>query len=236
MRLMPCKQAGCPEVVDGGGYCANHRRDNDHARSTAFYHTRGWSGRTGVAKAVKVRNPICQKLESVCGRLEQCHRPAYLVHHRISPRVRPDLALKVYDEKGMSNLIALCARCHPDSDGTPDWREASHGDMTPPGGGEFFVRTQFSLNSVSPVTQSVGTSNSPTTDNRLSMGKCFTIAQKLSICLTMDCQSCARKVSIQAEVLVDIYKFFMRSTQRCLEKLSLRPGSQNRLGGLVCQY
>jgi hypothetical protein len=92
-----------------------------------------------LSRVVRARNPICQKIVNAgLYRNEQCHSPSVLVHHYHSPRTRPDLFLSVYDENGVSNLIALCAQCHCDSDGTdgengaPLWVE-----------GVDFVRTEF---------------------------------------------------------------------------------------------
>jgi hypothetical protein len=149
MRLLPCRQAGCAANVEGYGYCPKHKSDNDRTRDLVRqrYNNRSWNAKCGMAPAVKARNPMCQKLHVVNGRLERCHNPSYLVHHRWSPRARPELFLSVYDEKRISNLIALCATCHPADAGTPDWVEARDGDPVPPGGGNgnFFVRTEFEI-------------------------------------------------------------------------------------------
>ncbi len=60
------------------------------------------------------RNPICQRII----RGEQCHNPAWVVHHLISPRERPDLFLDA------TNVVCLCANCHPGGEeGTPEWKE-----------------------------------------------------------------------------------------------------------------
>ena len=102
---------------------------------------RAWSG---TSKRVRSQNPICQRILNVgLYKNEQCHSPAVLVHHHHSPRNRPDLFLKVYDENGKSNLIALCAGCHIDSEGTDGmdgvlWVE-----------GIDFVRTEYAPFSVS---------------------------------------------------------------------------------------
>ncbi len=98
---------------------------------------------TALPKSL-IRNPVCQKLIAEGSRLVQCRNASYLVHHRWSPRHRPELAYAVYDEKGVSQLIALCSECHPSDDGTPHWCEATEGPI-PPGGGECFVRTVFSI-------------------------------------------------------------------------------------------
>lgn len=130
-RLMPCKQSGCPNNVEGGGYCERHKKDdpaNDSVRRQ--YHSREWSGRSGIQPAVLMRNRRCQRV--INGK--QCWNGATLVHHRISPRVRPDLFSRPFDENGTSQLIALCRDCHPRDEGTPNWVE-----------GVDFVRTEFVL-------------------------------------------------------------------------------------------
>lgn len=145
MRLMPCRQPNCSATVNGGGYCAQHKRETNHSHNASrkIYKGRAWSGKVGISPAVKARNPICQKLHLVDGRLEQCRNWSFLVHHRNSPRLRPDLFASVFDERGISNLIALCQGCHPQSDGTPEWQEARPGDVATHG--EFFIKTQWHI-------------------------------------------------------------------------------------------
>src|SRR5579862_2111426 len=150
MRLMPCKQTGCAANVEGGGYCAKHHRDNDRTRdpANARYRSRAWrSDRSGIALAVRTRNPICQKLHCENGRLVRCHNASRLVHHVTGARLRPDLFLSVYDETGKSNLIALCQGCHPSAEETNAWQEAAEGSLVPAGKGnaEFFVRTEWRI-------------------------------------------------------------------------------------------
>lgn len=69
-------------------------------------------------------NPVCQRIH----RAEQCQNPSTLVHHLLSPRNRPDLFTEP------TNLCALCAHCHPDSEGTPEWVE-----------GKDYVKTEFRI-------------------------------------------------------------------------------------------
>jgi len=71
------------------------------------------------------QNVLCQKLDRGGA---QCRNVSTLVHHLISPRVRPDL----FVDPG--NCVALCAHCHPPDEGTPHWRP-----------GVDFVLTQFRL-------------------------------------------------------------------------------------------
>jgi hypothetical protein len=95
-----------------------------------MYNSSNWDGAFGVRPAVLMHNPRCQRI--VDGK--QCWHGAALVHHRISPRERPDLFLSPFDENGFSQLIALCRDCHPNSEGTPDWVE-----------GKDYVRTEFAI-------------------------------------------------------------------------------------------
>jgi hypothetical protein len=70
-----------------------------------------------TSKLMRRLNPVCQKIvNDGLYRNEQCHNPAALVHHLVSPRQDPKLFLVA------SNLVALCAHCHPPDDGTPWWK------------------------------------------------------------------------------------------------------------------
>jgi hypothetical protein len=151
-RLMPCRKGGCAANVDGGGYCAKHQpvtTDRTTGPLRTLYHSRGWQGqRTGLALAVRQRNPICQKLHVVGGRLIRCRYASALVHHMNGARLRPDLFFSVFDENGKSNLVALCKECHPEHrDETREWREMREGNSVPPGEGrgQFFVRTEWEV-------------------------------------------------------------------------------------------
>jgi len=89
------------------------------------YTTGAWPKLSRVMRGL---NPICQRIivSNLYG-TEQCHSPATLVHHIVSPRQRPDLFLVP------SNLICLCDQCHPDAEGTPNWKEwdGKTGDFVP---------------------------------------------------------------------------------------------------------
>jgi hypothetical protein len=64
-----------------------------------------------LAPKMRVLNPMCCKL--IDG--EQCHNPATVTHHLVSPRRDTRLFLEP------TNLTTLCANCHPKED-TPNWR------------------------------------------------------------------------------------------------------------------
>ena len=100
-----------PRATDAGA--AERRKENDRFRKkedpiNALYRNGNWPKCAGLHKN---RNPICQRIRN--GR--QCTNPAWLVHHLISPRQRPDLFLD------FKNLVSLCEHCHPTSEGTPEW-------------------------------------------------------------------------------------------------------------------
>jgi hypothetical protein len=138
----PCAEYMCPNVVVDGKFCKDHekdhstdtsgasydkyRRENDPSRSR--YNTGPFPK---LSKILRGQNPICQKLNAAGIR---CSSLSVLVHHRHSPRSRPDLFLRVFDENNVSQLICLCASDHPKDDGTPDWKE-----------GIDFCRTEFRL-------------------------------------------------------------------------------------------
>jgi hypothetical protein len=102
----PCLEPGCGKLVDKGR-CPAHTVERTHQtyaeRNTdeisKWYRTARWAKfRTYFFR----RHPICQRVvEGV-----RCLRIATLVHHRLSPRERPDLFL---DE---DNAVALCAPHH----------------------------------------------------------------------------------------------------------------------------
>jgi hypothetical protein len=68
-----------------------------------------WTQRTRVAFLAS--NPLCQR---ICEDThEQCHEASIILHHLISPRVRPDLMYR------WTNIKAVCAQHHPVSEGEP---------------------------------------------------------------------------------------------------------------------
>jgi len=90
-----------------------HRKDSPVRQRYASY---AWGS---LARLIRVLNPVCQKIrtDGPYAPGERCHNFATLTHHLISPIERPDLMFTA------TNLVALCAACHPDSPGTPDWIE-----------------------------------------------------------------------------------------------------------------
>jgi hypothetical protein len=86
------------------------RKQNDPVNRM---YTHGRSGAAWRQLSINMRNlnPICCRL--IDG--EQCHNPATVTHHLVSPRKDARLFLNA------KNLTTLCEHCHPDDD-TPMWR------------------------------------------------------------------------------------------------------------------
>jgi hypothetical protein len=129
--LVPCAQAGCGNnVPKGTKFCERHRGRSANPLAenpvASLYNSPAWRK---TSHLVRSHNSLCQRL--INGK--QCTEPSRLVHHRLSPYRRRDLFLSIYDENGVSQLIALCQSHHPDVD-TPDWRE-----------GVDFTRTEFRI-------------------------------------------------------------------------------------------
>jgi hypothetical protein len=66
--------------------------------------------------AILNRNPMCAVLENG----QACRYPAIILHHIISPVVRPDLQLVA------SNVVPTCRQHHPNCPGTPWWKPGVH--------------------------------------------------------------------------------------------------------------
>jgi len=118
-----CRENGCRKRTNArSGYCPDHEKANTaleaqriHNRErrddpiNKMYETRAWEA---FRLHVLNRNPLCQRIGTDG---MQCRYPATLIHHLISPRVDVN---KFMDPQ---NVVALCAACHPPSEGTPDW-------------------------------------------------------------------------------------------------------------------
>lgn len=131
-----CRMSGCPMLTrDRAGYCEKHiahagdsvrkrnkmRRENDPIWRE-MYETARWKH---FRRWLINQNPICQRLIGGV----QCTNPSYLVHHCLSPRIRPDLFVEA------RNCVCLCGSgCHPNTESTPNWKA-----------GVDFCETAFSL-------------------------------------------------------------------------------------------
>jgi hypothetical protein len=107
----PCLEQGCGKLVDRGR-CPAHTKAHNTQRYaernqdevSKWYRTKRWV----EFRAWFLRHhPVCQRV--IDG--ERCYSFATLIHHRISPRSRPDLFL---DE---DNCRALCSEHHHGNDG-----------------------------------------------------------------------------------------------------------------------
>ena len=140
-RCTPCAEYRCGEKVIDGKWCPKHEKNHrptdramyDKARKENDPYQKQYSSGPFVklSRLVKAKNMLCQR---VIGGV-QCTRLSQITHHRISPHQDGSLFLCVYDKNNVSQLIALCREHHPDSDGTPTWKE-----------GVDFVRTEFRVN------------------------------------------------------------------------------------------
>jgi hypothetical protein len=124
--LRVCKHPGCGKPTPNR-YCEQHKTRSDETSDAvdARYNT---SEHEHFREAVRMQNPMCQKLDK---KGVPCRNLAKILHHLISPRVRPDL---FFDPK---NVVMLCAHCHPSDAGTPWWRP-----------GVDYVATVFQMNVV----------------------------------------------------------------------------------------
>jgi len=107
-----CNKPGCPELVKGAAYCAKHSEQNKQREYEAkrsdpvwmmYQHTRWKKFREWFWRM----NPICQRV--IDGK--QCTNIGTTIHHRVSPRQRPDLFLDA------DNVKAVCSEHHNHSEG-----------------------------------------------------------------------------------------------------------------------
>lgn len=136
----PCRHLGCPKYVVDDRYCPDHANENAmrsaerSANTPAFRKYSSQGPFVKLSRLLKAQNYQCQRLVKGV----RCERLSEITHHRLSPTDRPDLKLSVYDENGVSQLIALCREHHPPTDGTPHWIEGKIGDRNAD-----FIRTEF---------------------------------------------------------------------------------------------
>jgi len=101
----------CPAHSGVNNTAARNRAARDHDRKTTdpvwkLYSCAAW---VRFRASVLSCNPICARLVDGA----QCHRPATVVHHIISPR-KNSRAMYSY-----SNVRCVCAQHHPPSEGEP---------------------------------------------------------------------------------------------------------------------
>jgi 5-methylcytosine-specific restriction enzyme A len=115
--LKPCARPGCPELVTHPAMmCEKHAAQKAQAERDArnsdvvmkWYRTQRWER---IKIYMRSLNPLCQR---ICDNGQRCIYPSAILHHIISPRVRPDL---MYDAE---NLICVCEDHHPNTEGEED--------------------------------------------------------------------------------------------------------------------
>jgi 5-methylcytosine-specific restriction protein A len=98
----PCRQPGCPALVQGGGYCSEHKKQEQHKydeqRGSAA--SRGYGAIWRKIRLIKLReSPLCEDCLK-----ENRLTPANEVHH-----------IKALIDGGnhsLDNLMSLCKACH----------------------------------------------------------------------------------------------------------------------------
>jgi hypothetical protein len=116
--VRPCAEPNCVKLPPmGKRYCEQHASDNSRMQAERFRKTEDdiWKMYNGsrwerFRQAILGQNPICQRL--VDG--QQCRHVARVVHHVISPRVRPDLFVEP------QNVKCVCFFHHSPNEGEPD--------------------------------------------------------------------------------------------------------------------
>lgn len=107
--LRPCKQPGCPSLVESG-YCERHKgKEVSNVQSlrslrsehSDFYHTNRWKE---TSKRHRENNPLCAP----------CYKSgirtlATIVHHNPELKCLLENKLNPYDEK---YLVSICHNCH----------------------------------------------------------------------------------------------------------------------------
>ncbi len=107
-----CGKVGCPTLIREGSHCPKHaeqtqQREYEVKKSDAvwmmYQHPRWKKFRLWFIRL----HPQCQRI--IDGK--QCEQFSHTVHHRISPRQRPDLFTDA------NNVKAVCRKHHPNSEG-----------------------------------------------------------------------------------------------------------------------
>lgn len=101
--LRPCRYPGCPELIEGGGYCDKHKRQERkrHDDNRPGARQRGYDKRWEKVRAQYIaEHPLCERCEA-----KGLITPTAMVHHKIPI----SQGGKVLDK---SNLMSVCRRCH----------------------------------------------------------------------------------------------------------------------------
>jgi len=131
LPLKWCRFAGCSNKTrNAGSWCDAHLKNNPSVDSirqrrqdptNKLYKRVAWQR---MRQLMLASNPMCTRL--INGAV--CPNPATLVHHLRSPREAPELFTEA------TNLVCLCASCHPDDAGTPWWKS-----------GEDYIENEFKV-------------------------------------------------------------------------------------------
>src|SRR5579864_3161814 len=102
-RVCRARTCGQPSVR-GSVFCEKHSKEPPESQrvrgeTDLMYGTVRWFR---FRSWLLPQNPMCQKLTKG----QPCRNPAHVVHHLISPRVRPDLFIDP------ANVVCLCDHCH----------------------------------------------------------------------------------------------------------------------------
>ena len=101
MATRVCTWRGCPELVDGGGRCPEHRRDADQAR-------RSGASKYGADHRSRFRPGVLAKNHGIC---VACNiAPATVADHW--PLERTELIRRGLDPDDPQHGRPLCKPCH----------------------------------------------------------------------------------------------------------------------------
>ena len=113
MMSSPKSCVRCGAVsLPGTNCCALHQtplKRNRDAVDQRYGHSEWYRFR----KWMLAQFPVCQRINNGV----RCMNPSKIGHHLWSPRVRPDLFTDP------TNVVLVCALCHPNEEGTPYWRK-----------------------------------------------------------------------------------------------------------------
>ena len=101
----PCRYPGCPNLVEGGGYCEEHKKVMDKQynryerdkKSQSFYNSKAW--KTAKARHLKIE-PLCR----------ECKKKGLLVRATVVDHIVPIKQGGALLDEG--NLQSLCWSCH----------------------------------------------------------------------------------------------------------------------------
>jgi 5-methylcytosine-specific restriction protein A len=105
-----CTTPGCPEYVQGGGRCDQHKRQAEQRRGTARQRGYGRGHETRFRPAVLARDPRCVCTDKSHGHDSPCGKPS--VHADHHPLSRRELVARGLDPDDPKHGRGLCGPCH----------------------------------------------------------------------------------------------------------------------------